>query len=197
MTKQQFIARLKSRLSNLDRQTMEDILYDYEEHFAIGMENGKSEEEICRALGLPEQIASQYRFEQAVKRAEESPRPHNLLLAIVTGVGLGFFNLIFVLGIYLALFGVMIGFFVASTAIFLAGVMILFKAIFPGLFLWMSIPFHMELLLGRLAALFSGIGVTALGLLMLIFVMKLTELMYRGTLAYVKANISIIKKAAK
>lgn len=63
MKKKEFIEKLKSLLYGLPANEVKDILADYEEHFMAGMENGKSEEEIARALGNIEDIAQQFREE--------------------------------------------------------------------------------------------------------------------------------------
>ncbi|MDO4720238.1 MAG: DUF1700 domain-containing protein [Peptostreptococcaceae bacterium] len=197
MNQEQFMTRLRSLLSDLGSEVAADILYDYEEHFQIGKEKGKTEEEISRSLGAPEQIASQYRFEFAVKKAEESRRPHNLLMAIFAGVGLGFFNLVFVLGIYIGLLASALAMFFSAAMVFGSGLLLTVCALLPSAPSWLSTPFVMENLWGRIAALLAGVGVTAAGILLLLLTVKLMELMYRGTLAYIKANIRIVKKAAE
>ena len=49
MNKQEFLAILRANLYGMDSNTVNDILYDYEEHFRIGLENNKTEEEISEA----------------------------------------------------------------------------------------------------------------------------------------------------
>lgn len=197
MNQEQFMTRLRSLLGGLSSEVAADILYDYEEHFQIGKEKGKTEEEISRSLGTPEQIASQYRFEFAVKKAEESRRPHNLLMAIFAGVSLGFFNLVFVMGIYMGLLASALAMFFSAAMVFGSGLLLTVYALLPSALSWLSTPFVMENLWGRIAALLAGVGVTAAGILLLLLTVKLMELMYRGTLAYIKANIRIVKKAAE
>lgn len=197
MTKEQFMLTLKEEMRGLRQQAVEDILYDYEEHFAIGQDKGKSEAEIATALGNPREIAAQYRLQRAVRQAEESKAPRNLLRAIFAGVGMGLFNLIFVLGVYLALFGVLIGLLISAVAVCAAGFLVMLKSFIPGLFMWVNVSFDFGFMTGRVAGFFAGVGTTALGLLLLLFTMKLAELLYKGTLAYVKANITIVKKAGE
>lgn len=196
MNREQFLRELRRRLKHLTPAAIEEILYDYEEHFSIGLQNGKTEEEIAAALGPPAQIASQYRLEKAIRKAEEAPRIHNLLLAIFIGMGLGFFNLIFVLGIFLALFLFLTALLIAAAVIFSGGFLLALKALFPSLIFWISVSADLSMISGRIATFFAGAGMAALGLLLLICFLKLMSLMYRGTLAYIKANIRIVKKAA-
>lgn len=42
MNKQNFLQELESLLQDIPKQEREEILYDYEEHFQIGLENGKN-----------------------------------------------------------------------------------------------------------------------------------------------------------
>ena len=59
MKKQDFIQELSRSLTQIDPQTREEIINDINDHFAEGMAQGLSEEEICKNLGQPGQIAEQ------------------------------------------------------------------------------------------------------------------------------------------
>lgn len=56
MKKNEFFAQLRTAFAGMDEELVKDILGDYENHFKEGMENGKSEEEICEELGNVEEI---------------------------------------------------------------------------------------------------------------------------------------------
>ena len=56
MKKDEFFAQLRNAFVGMDEELLTDILSDYENHFKEGMENGKSEEEICEELGNVEEI---------------------------------------------------------------------------------------------------------------------------------------------
>ena len=56
MKKDEFFAQLRNAFAGMDEELLTDILGDYENHFKEGMENGKSEEEICEELGNVEEI---------------------------------------------------------------------------------------------------------------------------------------------
>ena len=64
MNKVEYLDALKEALKNTDKDIMEEIISDYEEHFQVGVENGKSEEQICEDLGsiddLVEEIFSKF-----------------------------------------------------------------------------------------------------------------------------------------
>lgn len=57
MTRNDFLNALYRALLYLPAKERQEIMQDYEEHFAAGLEQGKTEEEICRALGDPGEIA--------------------------------------------------------------------------------------------------------------------------------------------
>jgi hypothetical protein len=60
MIKDEFMREMERDLDKVSEAERREILYDYEEHFRIGRENGKTEEEICMELGDPREIASSY-----------------------------------------------------------------------------------------------------------------------------------------
>lgn len=51
MNKIEYLYALKEALKDTDESIMEEIISDYEEHFQVGIEKGKSEEQICEELG--------------------------------------------------------------------------------------------------------------------------------------------------
>lgn len=68
MNKEEFLREIEKSLDKISEKERAEILYDYEEHFMIGKENGKSEEEICLELGSPKEIANNY----LLNRTEDS-----------------------------------------------------------------------------------------------------------------------------
>ncbi len=54
LNKQEFISIIRKSLGDMRSEDVSDIIYDYEEHFNIGMEKGQSEEEIAVKLGNPD-----------------------------------------------------------------------------------------------------------------------------------------------
>jgi hypothetical protein len=60
MNKEEFLRDVGRALDEISEAERTEILYDYEEHFMIGKENGKTEEEICLELGNPAEIANNY-----------------------------------------------------------------------------------------------------------------------------------------
>jgi uncharacterized membrane protein len=71
MNRTEFMEQLDRSLGNIPFNQKRDIMYDYEEHFSIGLQSGKTEDEIAGSLGNPVNIARQYRAEYMLKNAED------------------------------------------------------------------------------------------------------------------------------
>lgn len=54
MMKNEYMKKLADALDAFSEETKKEVLEDYESHFAMGMEDGRSEEEICEELGSVE-----------------------------------------------------------------------------------------------------------------------------------------------
>ncbi|MDF2985985.1 MAG: rane protein-like protein [Eubacterium sp.] len=85
MTRNNFLNILAQSITHLSQEEQNDILFDYTEHFRIGMEQGKTEEEIASSLGDPELIASQYSPRSAPSSPERGKKPL-IYLSILTGI---------------------------------------------------------------------------------------------------------------
>ena len=185
MTQREFIDTMSRHLKGLTEAERKDILADYQEHFAMGREEGKSEEEIAAALGEPKGLAKQYRAQTMVRRVEEKHSVANVLNVIIAALALGMFNLIFVLPLFFAVLGVLIGLLGASAGIALGGLGAVIGSVIALITPW-GIP---GIVSG--VGLFTGIGLAALGILMGVgcfYVIKYTGI---GLVKYVKFNIDI------
>ena len=78
MNKSEYLSNLKEALKDTDESTMEEIVSDYEEHFQVGMEYGKSEQQICEELGsiedLVEEIKEVYHTSDTEEKKSESDK---------------------------------------------------------------------------------------------------------------------------
>jgi DUF4097 and DUF4098 domain-containing protein YvlB len=82
MTKQEFLKELKDRLAGTDENLRTEICADIDLHFQDGIASGLKEEEICRNLGQPGNIADQIMEEHKNKpykdaKPEASPPQTN------------------------------------------------------------------------------------------------------------------------
>jgi len=90
MNKIEFIKKLAEYICDLPKEVSEEILYDYKEHFRMGIEKGRNEEGIAVSLEDPKNIAKQVIAENMIKKAENTTSANNIIRAIFAAVGLGF-----------------------------------------------------------------------------------------------------------
>lgn len=76
MTRLEFIGRLSRALGNLPIKEREEILSDFSEHFSLGEQDGKTEEQICEDLGTPEDCAKQYLSDDTGSTTPKAPPFH-------------------------------------------------------------------------------------------------------------------------
>ena len=185
---QEFIRIIRSRLEGtLPKDELDDIISDYSEHFSIGKANGRTDEELWRSLGSPEDVAREIRVMHLVKKAENVRSCRNIFHAVIATLGLGLFNLVFVL-VPIILHVLMLLF------VFIMGVL---STIFgPVVFVYsvlqlLGIP-SFAIWLSPLAGLFISIGMTSFGLLLIIGDYYLARFFYHAGIQYLKWNISVI-----
>ncbi|MEN6390944.1 MAG: DUF1700 domain-containing protein [Syntrophomonas sp.] len=189
MNRVEFISCLETQLSKIPQAERDEILYDYEEHFSIGLEHGKSEEEIAQDLGDPKAIGKQFTADAIVKQAAQSKTAGGITRAVFAIAGLGFFNLFFVLGPFLVLAGLLVALFAASVAIMLSGLALVFSAfaapVFPGSINLAGI--------NPAVIVFSGIGLASFGALCFIGMIYVAKWFFQGILWYLNLNVRLIK----
>ena len=187
MNKKEFLGRLSELIKDISEEEKKDILFDYEEHFRIGLEKGRKEEEIAASLGDPKIIAKQSRVSCILKEAERTTSANNIMRAIFAAVGLGFFNLVIVLGPAIGLIGILVALFAVAFSITISGLAVLFGTLMGPVFAWgIYIPF------AAAVSIPLGIGLTALGLLSIIGAFYLTKFFYKLSIGYLKMNLQII-----
>ena len=197
MNKKEYLEALSKLLRKLPKEDREDIISDYEEHFAIGLEKGRTEEEISKALGNPKNVAKQIKADNMVKIAQNKPSIGSIIGAILATMGLGLFNLIFV-AIPVLVVAVII------LILFVAGFIIIFTGIY-----WVLLPFlHLIIpqlaiptfinspgndILNILVVVLCGIGLTAGGIILVVLMAYITKWFYELMIKYLKLNLKIIK----
>lgn len=184
MKKKDFLKQLRQHLKHLQKEELDEVLADYEEHIDIGVSEGRSEKEVIKTLGTPKTIAKHVTAYTHLKKAKEERTTGNILRAVVSTIGIGFFNIIFVLGPFLAIIGVLIGFFGVGASLFVGGLVgffgLLINAFEPG------IPMNAAIMF--MIALISGGGLVLIGSY---YLAKLFAIL---TLKYLKLNIKVVKK---
>lgn len=181
MNKQEFMRELERLIQGVPDK--KEILYDYEEHFQFGLDEGKTEEEIAASLGSPKSIAKELLAEYHINQAKENKSASNISRAVIASLSLGFFNLVFVLGPFFAIIGVLIGLYVTTAALILTPFGILFGNLIGQNENW-------------LLAVFMMMGTGGFGVLMAVGMIYLTKGMYFLTVKYLQFNLRIIRGKA-
>lgn len=189
MDKDGFMRELEKSLGRIDEDDKKDILYDYEEHFRMGFEKGKTDEEIAKELGDPKVIGKSYRASSVVEEVLVNPNTKSVGKAILAAVALGMFNLTIVIGPVLAIGGVILALFVSSISMFIAGIASILAIIVKPLF-----SSYINIGINPIAAIFFCIGITALGILFFIGVSYISKLFYKLIGKYLKWNLDIIRR---
>ncbi|MDF9763334.1 putative membrane protein [Peribacillus simplex] len=182
MNKEQFLKQLNESLTGLSLEEQEDILQDYEEYFAIGMEKGKTEQEISTSLGNPKQISKELLASYHLGQVQQSTSAGNVMRAVWAVIGLGFFNVVIVLGPFIALVGVVIAGWASAIAFILAPLGVFFN-LAVGNF--------------QLFELFFALGLSGIGIFIAMGMFFATSALTKGFIRYLKFNASLVKGGFK
>lgn len=184
MNEQQFLSTLEQSLKKVPKEEREDMLNDYREHFAIGKDEGKSEEDIAYALGAPRKIGKEMQATYHLEKAKSDTTTGNVLRAVWAGIGIGFFNLVIVLGPFIAIAAVIVSGWAVGIA-FIASPFLAFadNVILSGPFDWFS--------------MFTAIGLCGIGIFVTVGMFYLTKVSKKGLVRYLKFNTSLVKGGLK
>ncbi len=188
MDREEFIRRCRGALvGKIPDDELDEIIADYNEHFTIGILNGRDEDELSAALGDPVELAKEWRAIILVKKAEEHLSLKNVGHAVLATIGLGLFNVLVVLIPAIILFGILLFLLISGIGFVIGGITMAVMAIvnLAGLvtMIEMNIP---------LAVLFTGIGCVSLGFLIVIADGYLTKWIYALLIRYLNWNVSVI-----
>jgi len=177
MTRQAFLARLREGLRGLPPPMIDEIVADYETHFAEGAAAGRSEEDVAAALGDPGRLARELRAERGLRRWEEERSASSGAGAIFAVLGLGAIDLLILLPILMGVGGALFGFAIACVAVFFAGGALFAAGPFTGV------------AGGPTAAMLAGVGVmagaaSAAAVLTLVSIGLVNALVWYGRLHY-------------
>lgn len=184
MNKTNFLETLRKQLRGIPEKEIDEIIYDYEEHFNIGINEGRSEEDIANSLGNPRVLAKEMKANYLINRAEDSYSMYNIFNALLATIALGFINLVFILGPFIGIVAVLASLFVSGLAIIGSGLFLIVIYFIPTYF--HNIP-HIS------TGIFSSIALISFGCLWLIVTAYLSKFFYNITIKYLKFNVNIIK----
>lgn len=108
MNRQEYLKKLETGLGSMSYKEVKDILAEIDSHFAAGTAKGKSEEELAKELGSPEDLARAYidgselpkalRKEPEIKEAKSVTDEH-----VAEKLFVIFFNLLVAIPLWLTL----------------------------------------------------------------------------------------------
>lgn len=179
MTDNAFMKQLASLLQPIPEPERSEILYDFEEHFALATQSGKSQADISQDLGSPKLIARELLADYQITRAEKERSIGNISRAVFAVVGLSFFNLIFVLGPAIALVAIYLVLAVTAVAFILTPLGVLVVGIVTQ-----SYP---------LFKIFASMALLGLGLLLGVGLIRVGKFLYRVFLRYLKTCLNLMK----
>lgn len=162
MNRSTFLARLRAGLAGLPASEIDDIIADYETHFADAAAQGRGEDAVAEALGDPDRLAKELRAEAGIRRWESSRNPANFIGAVFALLGLATVDVIFLLPLLCIVFVLSLAFGVVAVVAVFVGVILLGIAAWSNLSAQPLVAFHALLGAGLTA---GGIGVGALLLL--------------------------------
>ncbi len=184
MNKTQFLKTLSMHLTRLPGDEREDVIRDFEEHFSVGYEEGKSDEEITKGLGSPQKIAKELVATYHLDQMETNMSAANIIRAIWAVIGLSFFNLIIVLGPFIAVVAIIFSGWVSSLAFIASPLLLLLNLIIlPGKF--------------EVFDFFFSITLCGLGIFIAVVMFYLTKWMTQLTIRYLKFNVNLAKGGLK
>lgn len=180
MTKKQFLLELEKQLKKLPKNELDDILQDYNEYFMMAESEGKQESQIIEALGTPKQLAKELLANYHIEEMEKSSSLQNMMRAIWAVIGLGFLNLIFILGPFIAIVSVVASGWIVGIVFVLTPVLVLISAAINwGTSFWFE--------------MFVSVSLCGVGLFVLMGLYYITSLLKKGSLRYLKFNVAIVK----
>src|SRR5690625_759076 len=102
MLKNEYMQRIENKIKSLRKAEREDIIRDLEDHFYFGREEGKTEEEVANNLGSPDKMGRALLATYRMEQVSEKKSVNNIFQAVWAVIGLSLFNLIIVLGPFIA-----------------------------------------------------------------------------------------------
>lgn len=188
MDKKEFMEKFSRSLKGISGQEKEDIIVEIEQHFDMGISEGRTEQELAESLGNPLVLGRQLKATALVDIAEKDASAGNIVRAVFASLGLGILNLVFVLGPFVLIGGVLLVLFAAAVAVSATGITGFFASMFGPL-----LPQYFSSMVHPVAGVFGSLGITCLGLLFFIADIYLARALYRIFIKYIRFNIKIIK----
>ncbi len=127
-TRQAFLNRLRAGLRGLPPAAINDIMSDYDTHFAEAAAKGRSEEEVAKKLGDPTRLVRELRAEAGLRRWEEQRTAASAVGAIVAVLGLATIDVFILLPLLIAVGAALLALIISGACVCLAGALFLVVA---------------------------------------------------------------------
>lgn len=132
MSERLFLLELKMELRGLPEETIDEIIQEYTYYFQEATDEGLTDEEIIDRLGGSATELAQSIKEKEHARTNEEEKPTSNGPSILIAIGLIFFNLIIVIGPFVALSGAGFALLIAFGVCFISPLLVLGNFILQG-----------------------------------------------------------------
>lgn len=192
MNKHDYIKQLTKELNGLAQSDIDDIIRDQEEYFREAVSSGRDEASVISSLGEPAAFAKELKAEYQIKvAASESQIPaqaKGVFKAILALCVLAPFNLIFILGPFLAVCASIVAFFATDLVFGLLGVV--------GILVSLVFVFTLSPLIG-FTGFFGGVALLGLAIVGFVLMCYITGGFMKVMVSFLKWNINFVTGAAK
>lgn len=178
--KDKFLNRLRALLRDMPEKDRDEMIADLEEHFMIGLENGKTEAEIIQELGDPEAIASEALADYNPKKRAERQPAAGVVRMVLAAAGLVLINLIFIVGPAAGIFAAYLSLLAAAAGFVLSPILSFGFLIFSS---------TQQFLL----AFFLSLILCGLGLVLGIAMIYVGKFLCAAVVKYVRFNVRVIR----
>ncbi|MCR8658748.1 DUF1700 domain-containing protein [Paenibacillus endoradicis] len=180
MNKDQFLTILRKELKSMPIKEQNELLEDYETHFAFGVQAGKTEEEISLELGNPLELAQEAREEYLRNPPSKIKKSESATRTVFAIIGLFFLNFVFaVVPLALSIWVTWLSLSLSAAIMVIAPVLVLFNFTITSQF----IP----------GQLFAALAISGLGLLLCAACIYLGKMLLSITKSYYHWNVRVIK----
>jgi len=191
-TEKEYLDILRDRLTGyITHEDLEEVLEEYAGHFAIGKSRGRTEEELCTALGDPEDVVKEIRAAYLIHKAEQNRSAGTIWQATRATThlhGLSSAAVIVPFVLCSIVFGLVL---IAGLAMICGGAVLLFLAVIKLLGIALTLPWHLSPEPGILTAL----GIFVLGIIVIVVDVWLAHFFGRLTIRHLKGKLPARKDA--
>lgn len=193
MKRAEFISELRKELIGIPKVDIEDIIRDQEEMINDAIAAGRNETAIIYSFGDPKELAKSLKAEIKIDQATDEKKLSKQVRGVFGAVGallvLAPFNLIFVLGPFLAVLGITFAGWAVAMALGLVALVMMGTFFAEFIFLGSALTV-------QLSTFFTFLGCIGLAALFVVGMYSITKFIFKLILSYLKWNLNFIKNQA-